>query len=589
MKKAVLLRLFIGITFLAGQWAIAQIPEVTGLSLSATSNSTDANLIATYTTTGPIVDTATAWYKDLDPVALLYLPFEAGSTNALLDFSGSDNDASYSVNVLERPTWATAMGHNGSGAFFFDGGDHLDVGGILPLSSSYTKTAWINIATDANGFRNIISSVLNDANNHHFKIDPNGRLNAGHNFGESIVEDSDSINHDQWYFVAVTFDFNSGEMTLYRDGNEVDRAIVPEEFRAVADANVIIGAKNYGFEWQGYIDEPRLYGHVLSADQIETMYEGNDLIEPQETRGEEDWYCVVTPFSVSDVGTPVQSNTVTLQGPEITGLSLSSTSGDNLTTDDLTASYTPNARVRETASAWYRNGTPVNTLYLPFEADYPNVLQDFSGSENHVTRSMDQDSVPAWYPYVHNGIGALEFTGNDYLLAVDALPLSASYTKTAWVYAYSSGFNNIMSSSIFAANNHTFKLNPDMSLNAGHSNGDAIVSSDETNVYLSTGQWHFVAVSFDYESGEMAVFVDGAEADRQTVPAELMDVTDPSVLVGSLSKGFGFTGMIDEPRVFNYALSPEQISTLEADGNDIIRSEETEGSDEWYVDVTPFS
>jgi hypothetical protein len=379
-------------------------------------------------------------------------------------------------------------------------------------------------------------------------------------------------------------------MILYRDGDIVDMAIVPDSLIDVVDANVLVGAKNYGFRWEGYIDEPRLYGRALSQDQIQALHEeGNDIIEPQETRGGEQWYCQVTPFSTSAVGSPVTSNTITLQGPEITGLSISSTSGNNLISDDLTASYSSNARVRETASAWFVNDVPVNTLYLPLEADYPQALLDFSGSDNHVSRSVDQDEIPSWYPYVRSGSGAMEFTGNDYLLAEDALPLSASYTKTAYIYLYSSGFRNIMSSATFADNNHNFKVNPDMTLSAGHSFGDIIVSSSASSVSLSTGQWYFVAVSFDYESEEMALFVNGTEVDRATVPADLLDVADPDVLVGALGFGFGFVGLLDEPRVFNYALSPEQISTLEANGNDIIRSEETEGSDVWHVEVTPFS
>ena len=90
MKKALLFNLFLGVLFLSAQMVFGQ-PYITGLSLSASSvDETSDDILSVDFTNGPgVVGTAIAWYKDYAPLANLYLPFEAGSSNALLDFSGS--------------------------------------------------------------------------------------------------------------------------------------------------------------------------------------------------------------------------------------------------------------------------------------------------------------------------------------------------------------------------------------------------------------------------------------------------------------------------------------------------------------------
>ncbi len=51
------------------------------------------------------------------------------------------------------------------------------------------------------------------------------------------------------------------------------------------------------------------------------------------------------------------------QGPEITGLTLTSTSGYDLTTDDLTCAFTLAGTATTSATAWYKDGSPVMALY----------------------------------------------------------------------------------------------------------------------------------------------------------------------------------------------------------------------------------
>jgi hypothetical protein len=582
MKKALLFLFLLGAFILFSMDVVAQ-PTVTNVYLEASSPeySTNDNLNVTFTSGPTVVETAAAWSVNGTPFSLLYLPFEAGAAHALEDFSGSNND----VIATGSPVWSATAGHDGTGAFTFDGNDYLDAGAIFPLNSSYTKTAWIYITSEF-GYRNIISSSLNVLNNHSLRVDESGRLTAGHNAGLYNVADTDSLVNNQWYFVAVTFNYATGEMILYKDAVEVARSIVPEELRSVIDPNVQIGAKAYSFNFIGNIDDARIYNRALSTMQIISLYNnGSDRVVYKETHGGEDWQVCVTPFSTSAVGSTVCSSNHVLQAAEISGLTLTASSPLNLTGDDLTANFTNNPSVVESATAWYKNGTPDALLYLPFEGGSAGALLDYSGNGNNVSKPDVLDLRPTWNSVAHNGSGAFSFDGTDYLIAGDIFPVNSSYTKTAWVYNTVEGFRNIISSKQLGDNIHYLKLNPDRRLNAGHSSTTTDVIDP---VALNPDEWYFVAVTFDYATGEMILYKNGSVVDQAIVPEALRSVTDPGVLIGALNYNYEWVGSIDDARIYARVLTPQQISAMYGGHNQMV-SEETTTGDDWHVEVTPFS
>jgi len=585
MKKTIFYYTVLGVLLFWGTLASAQ-PDVNGLTLDASSPnfSTNDDLTANYTVSGT-VETATAWYINWVPISVLYAPFEAGATNALLDFSGSHNDLSLPGGGQD-PVWSATAGHNGTGAFTFDGNDYLEGGNIFPRNSSYTKTAWVYITSEF-GYRNIISGVVNADRNHGFKINPDGRLNAGHSFGSFYVADTDSLVNNQWYFCAVTFDYATGEMILYKDAVEVDRAIVPESNRSVLDGELLIGSKAYSFFFSGNIDDAAVYDRALSPEQIQAIYTSrNDLIVSQETRGGEAWRVRVTPFSSSEVGDDLITASETIQAPVVSGVSLNASSPDNTSEDDLTVSFSENFSVVETATAWYRDGNPDALLYMPFDGGPVEALNDFSGSGNDAEKVWNLINDPTWDPTGgHNGSGAFYFDGNDYLMAGNIFPLNSSYTKTAWVYNTVNGYNNIISSVLHDDNDHFLKVNADGRLNAGHSFGVDIVI-DPTPMNLN--QWYFAAVTFDFATGLMILYKNGVEVDRGTVPEALRSVADASVLIGALEYLSNWDGYLDEARIYDRALTPQQIAALYA-GDNGMADEEIHGGELWHAEVTPFS
>ena len=357
LKKHKMNYFILGVFLLLSNSAIAQVPTISGLSLDASSvnNLTIDNLLCTYTEGSSVVETASTWYKNGVSETTLYLPFEGGASNALLDFSGHDNDLSLSSNADRYPTWDATGGHNGSGAFTFDGDDFLIAGDIFPLNSSYTKTAWVYVT--GSGFLNIISSGAHENRNHFLKVDDDGTLNAGHSFGTAVVRDPVSLELDRWYQVAVSFDYSNGEMILYKDGSEIDRQTVHDTLRSIIDPSVQVGSMATSWEWEGSLDEARIYDHVLTGEQIAALYyTGTDMIVSEETVGLDEWRVRVTPFSATLVGSTTASNTLTVHSIIISEIpNLTILEGSTFSTFDLD-SYVHDYEYSDSELTWTYSG-----------------------------------------------------------------------------------------------------------------------------------------------------------------------------------------------------------------------------------------
>jgi concanavalin A-like lectin/glucanase superfamily protein/type IX secretion system substrate protein/Big-like domain-containing protein len=141
-----------------------------------------------------------------------------------------------------------------------------------------------------------------------------------------VVRDPAALDLDRWYHVAVSFDYSTGEMILYKDGSVVDNQIVDEALRSINNSSVQVGSMAINWFWQGSLDEVRIYNQVLTAEQIAALHStGNDIIVSEETIGLDEWSVRVTPFSAAMVGSTTTSNTLTVHSiliSEITGESV---------------------------------------------------------------------------------------------------------------------------------------------------------------------------------------------------------------------------------------------------------------------------
>lgn len=132
--------------------------------------------------------------------------------------------------------------------------------------TSYTKEVWIRIPEVAAGTRNIISE-----NNSALFIDDNGYLTAGHNSsGYNNVKDPNVLTANVWYHVAVTYNSNTGDMALYKNGVQVSTATGVAPFTSSTPTrlgSIYTGTDGYFFK--GDMDEVRIWSVARTPVEIE--------------------------------------------------------------------------------------------------------------------------------------------------------------------------------------------------------------------------------------------------------------------------------------------------------------------------------
>ena len=89
----------------------------------------------------------------------------------------------------------------------------------------------------------------------------------------------------------------------------------------------------------------------------------------------------------------------------------------------------------------------------------------------------------------------------------------------------------------------------------------------------------------------MTLYKNGAPVSSATVPEAHRNVTDPTISIGSfgVANGFMWKGRIDDARIWNRALTADQMLSLYTNGPNTIKASETAIGDNWQARVTAFS
>ena len=233
-------------------------------------NTDDDSLFGSYDLLGLATTASAGWYRNDTALACVLAPFEGGTEYSLLNLSDSG-----SFSTMGNPAWDSLSGHDGFGAYQFNGSDGLYKNGGFPANGSYTVTAWIK----RQGPGGYIVSGSATTGGH--ALDAFGgvygkSLAAGRNGNWELVVDMDTLDPGAWYYVGVTFDSTSNMLSLYKNGVQVASSPVNPFINPVTDTSVRIGYGPAAPNWQGLIDDIRIYPRALSANQIRLTYERGD-------------------------------------------------------------------------------------------------------------------------------------------------------------------------------------------------------------------------------------------------------------------------------------------------------------------------
>jgi hypothetical protein len=212
---------------------------------------------------------------------------ETATTSPVLDFSGYGNNGTSQGTAVTENTPTTSFLN--PRAREFDGStSKIPVGtdSSLNISGALTISAWIYPRSFGGGNRGRIFDRDANSKGYEFALDNNTGTNALHiginstlTFGTNFTRSNNNvITLNQWQHVTVTWPGNAGgTATFYVNGVASGGGTMSQAITGDATLNGIIGGREADHlrDFDGYLDDVRVYNRVLSTSEISALAAGN--------------------------------------------------------------------------------------------------------------------------------------------------------------------------------------------------------------------------------------------------------------------------------------------------------------------------
>ncbi len=582
-----------GITDSSGEVTVTYTAPTVSHSTSVTITASFAGDVTYMSSSGSSFGTIT---ETITKGLVGYWTFDEGSGTRANDSSGNGNNG-----TIYGASW-TDDAVSGK-ALDFDGVDDVvSMGDVLGFerTDSWTISAWIKTSDSHHGA--VVSKIGAGARGYDLFVigggyGPPGDL-AVHIIhawgGDAIRKYSDMrVDNGSWYHVAYTYDGSSSAtgVNIYIDGvlhngiathTSVSNSITnPSSFR--------IGGREGVQLFRGLIDEARIYNRVLSPTEIEVISRISITslsVSPP--------VFFLMPGVSQDLtakliagGNPLENKTITWSA---TSGSLSSSSGTTNSAGQVMTTYTaPDVSVPTfvTVTASFAGDAAYEPSYVissgvieplmenlvgywRFDEGSGSITADDSGNGNEgivYGASWTDDAVSG---------KALDFDGVDDVVSMgDVLGFERtdSWTISAWIKTSDSHHGAVVSK--IGAGIRGYDLfvvgggyNPHGYLVVHIANnwdaGDTIRKYSDVSV--DDGAWHHVVYTYDGSSSAAGVniYVDGAlhnGAATHTTVSNPITNSSPFRIGGREGMQL-FRGLIDEVRVYNRELNPEEVAAL---------------------------
>ncbi|MGM0532270.1 MAG: LamG-like jellyroll fold domain-containing protein [Bacteroidota bacterium] len=313
-----------------------------------------------------------------------------------------------------------------------------------------------------------------------------------------------------------------------------------------------------------------------------------DITGTEENESSDNTAPTISSFSIPETATSLTvsvSNFSATDDTEVTGYQLTETSstptaGEDGWTTSAPADYTFSQSGEKKLFAWVKdaagnissslNGTVIITLsdlsspfseYL-FEESSGATVIDSQGSNNGTILNEETRTEG-----VHGN--GLEFTGSGYINLGESFGenVQNEVTLSAWIKptATRGSYQGIIMHGGPNVDTYALYINPDMKSIAFKTSGTssfwlAIDNVDE----LWDGEWHHLTVT--YNGNEKITYLDNAVLTKIAATGTIESGKGYNLLVGAgrddVPSSLLYRGMIDEVRIYNYALTSSEISEL---------------------------
>ncbi|AWB28280.1 LamG-like jellyroll fold domain-containing protein [Halococcoides cellulosivorans] len=500
----------------------------------------------------------------------------SGSSGSVPDYSGNGNTATTQNGVT---TDAAGVFENGS--YSFDGTDDAVNVGATSQPGSQTVAAWVYL--DSTGSRMSIMS----AGDQEYTLG----VTSG---GEWFYETDDGTNYQttapattgQWVHVAGRINMTSERLTLWVNGtnaSSLDGVGISN-----AGADTLIGDTADADEpFDGRIDEVQRYDRALSDAEMRDLARGaNDgTIEGNYTQtlatDASSYDELAVDVTALDTATSAPIEVASLDGGTVVDSTTLSPTTTGTSTSDLALASGTDTRVRVNATSSDPAHAPViDRIDLNSDESTIWTAPDYSGSANDATASgnVTTDANGTF------GTGAYDFDGtDDYLsqsgVSGDQLPMTVSLwynwsregggERQAFLSAYK---GNETSLRIHNTSNYQ-----DYIWQTYSTESHGISGSGTAEI----GTWtHLAAVAEPIDGSENVtyrLYEDGTEIANATdawTPASNDFFVGARNISGSPDRYFN--GSLDDLRLYDRALSSDEIDALAHDGPPTYRGNYTE-------------
>ena len=283
---------------------------------------------------------------------------------------------------------------------------------------------------------------------------------------------------------------------------------------------------------------------------------------------------------------------------EIDNVTLSSSSGDNQSGDNLTATVSPLNASQGYIYDWRKDGNSIAVLNMPFDDDSDcesgTKVCDYSDNGNNGTiigatwnatgghesnGAYEFDSINDYIRIENSANGSLDFvTGEEFSVSL-WLYVDSSETGNGYIFAKREGTGENAQYGVYYSGGNkaiTFALG-----------ASTLITSNDA---ITLGDWHHIVVMYSPNNLEK-IYINGVLKKSGTMSS--IPHKDYDVLIGARwqsypsSIGLPMDGAIDDLIFFDSYLSEEQVSALYNNRTDLIVSHETEVGETWSVMATP--
>jgi hypothetical protein len=480
-----------------------------------------------------------------DPNLIGLWNFDEGTGTVAVDSVGAHSG------TISGAIWAA--GHSG-GALQFDGiNDYVAVPSApeLNITGDLTIAAWVNFTQGGLGYdgseKAIVTKCVNNGaynNPYDFRSDialePELAMVRANNSMHDIHYSDKHISLNTWHHVAVRVENMVPE--FYVDGVETGKWAGGPELTSPPIGNnypMLIGARNDGLYFKGLIDEVRLYNKALSPSEIQLLYAGQEANEP------------------------------TLDSLEIVG--------PNEVAENSDASYK--------AVAHYSNGATKDvTLAANWRAEPNSVAIIEAGQLTTGQALYPKHKIKLYAKYTDDQVdvnaqkqvfviaicpkgNALKFDGTaDYVIVNDSpsIDTTDAITVSAWVKRDILGIRH----DVIAKHTLSYPYNGFHLVFAPSNGVEWALTVNGSYKQCGGGnvtspEWHMLAGT--YNGSEMKLYIDGILT-KTTAASGKISLNSNKLYIGRAAAGFEsgyfFDGTIDDVRIYNRALSADEIQAI---------------------------